>query len=93
MGNLPTLQRMTVYRGAGSFATIPMRVLADALSETFNRIHLLELSGFKLSSRLEVDQLARGLQARVESVQPVILWDIVLDVENETGFLDPILML
>jgi hypothetical protein len=92
VGNVPTLQRMTLSEGAGSPTAIHTRVLADALSKTSNDINILELHGFKISSQSEVEQLARGLKARVESLQALILQDIVLDVEDKTGFLDPILL-
>jgi hypothetical protein len=92
LGNLPTLQRMSVREGTGSPTAIHTRVLADALSETSNGIKSLGLSGFKISSRSEVEQLARGVKARVESLGTLCLDDIVLDVEDKTGFLDPILL-
>jgi hypothetical protein len=92
MGNLPTLQRMMVYRGAGSASAIHIRVLAEALSETSNGINFLQLFGFKISSRSEVGHLARGLKARAGSLRMLCLVDIVLDVEDKTGFLDPILL-
>lgn len=66
LGNLPTLQQMTVYGGAESPTAINMRELVDALSETSNSIKSLKLSGFTISSRSVVEQLARGLIARVE---------------------------
>jgi hypothetical protein len=47
LANLPTLHRMTVYRGAGSYTAIHTRVLADALSDTSNGLESLVLSGFK----------------------------------------------
>jgi hypothetical protein len=92
LGNLPTLQQMTVYRGAGSPMVIHTRVLADALSETSNGLMNLNLSGFKISSRSEVEQLACGLKARVGSLTTLTLEGIVLDVEDKTGFLDPVLL-
>jgi hypothetical protein len=90
VGNLPTLQRMSLYSYPDT--AIHMRVVADALSETSNGLKALHLSGFKISSRLEVEQLARGLKARVASLDRLILEDIVIDVEVKTGFLDPILL-
>jgi hypothetical protein len=92
LGNLPTFQQVTVYRGAVSRTAIHARVLADALPETSNGIKQLEISGLKIGSRSEVEQLARGLKTRVESLAILILEDIVLDVEDKTGFLDPILL-
>jgi hypothetical protein len=92
VGNLPTLQRMSVWGGTGSASAIHTRVLADALSETSNGIKFLELSGLTISSRSEVEQLARGLKARVGSLDRLTLDSIVLDVEDRTGFLDPILL-
>jgi hypothetical protein len=94
LGNLSTLHRMSVYGGAGISPTvIQMRVFADALSETINGIESLCISGFKVSSRSEVEQLARGLKARVETLVSLRLANIVLDgVEDKTGFLDPILL-
>jgi hypothetical protein len=92
VGNLPTLQRMSLYVGAGSPTAIHTRVLADALSETSNDLKLLQLSEFKISSRSEVEQLVHCLRARVESLNILILEDIVLCVEDKTGFLDPILL-
>jgi hypothetical protein len=80
---------MTVYRGAVSPSAIHTRVLADALSETSNRLKLLELSGFQISSRSEVEQLARGLKGRVGSLEILWLDDIVLNVEDRTAFLNP----
>jgi hypothetical protein len=64
---------MTVYRRA-----VSMQVLADALSETNNSLKLLNLSDLKISSRSEVEQFARGLKARVESLQTLTLEDVVL---------------
>jgi hypothetical protein len=52
----------------------------------------LGLSDFKISSLSEVEQLARGLKARVESLEMFMLEGIVLDMEDKTGFLDPILL-
>jgi hypothetical protein len=92
VGNLPTLQRLSLCGGAGSPTAIHTRVLADALSETSNGLKSLELCGFTISSRSEVEQLARGLKARVESLARLTLEDIVLDVEDKTGVLDPILL-
>jgi hypothetical protein len=92
VGNLPTLQDMSVFGGAGLSMAIHTRVLADALSETSNGIESLCLSGFKISSRSEVERLAVGLKARVESLERLTLEDIVLDVESKTAFLDPILL-
>jgi hypothetical protein len=92
LGNLPTLQQMTVYRGAGSPKTFPTRVLADALFETSNGLTTLILSKFKIGSRSEVEQLARGLKARVGSLNTLMIEGIVLDVRDKTGFLDPILL-
>jgi hypothetical protein len=92
LGNLPTLQQMTVYRGAGSPTAIHTRVLADALSETSNGLAVFQLSSSKIGSRSEVEQLARGLKARVGSLETLILADIVLDVKDKTGFLDHILL-
>jgi hypothetical protein len=92
LGNLPTLRQMSVDGGDGSSTAIHTRVLADALSETSNGIFRLYLSGFKISSRSEVEQLARGLNARVGSLEILKLDDIVLDVEDKAGFLDPILL-
>lgn len=66
---------------------IQARVRADALSETSNCIKFFVLSGF--NSRSEVEQLARGLKARAESIAKLTLEDIVLDVEERTGFLIP----
>jgi hypothetical protein len=83
---------MTVYRGAGSPKTLPTRVLADALSETSNGLTTLILSKFKIGSRSEVEQLARGLKARVGSLNTLMIDGIVLDVEDKTGFLDHILL-
>jgi hypothetical protein len=91
LGNLPTLQQMTVYRGAVSPTAIHTRVLAEALSVTSNGIKSLELFGLKMSSRSEVEQLARGLKVRVETLAIFRLDAIVLDVEDMTRFLDPIL--
>jgi hypothetical protein len=91
LGNLPTLQHMTVYRGAVSPTTIHTQVLADALSETSNKMKSLGLFGLKISCRSEVDQLARGLQALAESLEILRLEGIVLDVKDESAFLDPIL--
>jgi hypothetical protein len=92
LGNLPTLQRMSVWEGTGSPTTIHTRVLTDALSESSNGIVTLKLLGFKISSRSEVEQLARGLKARVTSLAFFTLKDIVLDAQDRTGFLDPILL-
>jgi hypothetical protein len=92
LGNLPTLERMSLWRGAGSPTAIHTRVLADALSQTSNGIKKMELFGFMISGRSEVEQLARGLKARVESLDTLMLGGIVLDVEDKTGFLDPILL-
>jgi hypothetical protein len=95
LGNLPTLQGMTLSGGTGSRTAMHTRVLADALSKTSNGLKSLELSGLKISSRSEVEQLARGVKARVESLDTlvlVVLVHIVLDVEDKTGFLDPILL-
>jgi hypothetical protein len=61
---LHTLQQMTVNDGAESHSAIHTQVLADALSETSNGIKILELTGLKISSQLEVEQLGRGLKAR-----------------------------
>jgi hypothetical protein len=92
LGSLPTLRDMSVYGSPESPTAIHTRVLADALSETSNGIFKLNLSGFKISSRSEVEQLARGLKARVGSLRTLALVDIVLDgVEDKAGFLDPIL--
>jgi hypothetical protein len=52
----------------------------------------LQLSRFKIGSRSEVEQLARGLKARVASLESLTLENIVLDVEGKTEFLDPILL-
>jgi hypothetical protein len=93
LGNLPTLQDMSVYGSPESPTVVHMRALADALSETSNGINTLNLSGFKISSRSEVEQLARSLKARVGSLERLFLEDIVLDgVEDKVGFLDPILL-
>jgi hypothetical protein len=92
MGNLPNLQRMLLWGGAGSPMAIHTRVLADALSETINGIKSLELSGFQISSQSEVEQLARGLKTRFGSLETLMLEDIVLDLEEKTGVLDPILL-
>jgi hypothetical protein len=92
VGSLPTLQRMSLCGVAGSASAIHTRVLADALSKTSNSLTSLEVSGFKISSRSEVEQLARGLNARVGSLKRLTLGDIVLDAEDKTGFLDPILL-
>jgi hypothetical protein len=89
VGSLPTLQRMSVWGGTNAIHT---RLLADALSETSNGIKFLELSGLKISSRSEVEQLARGLKARVGSLDRLTLEGIVLDVDDRTGYLDPILL-
>jgi hypothetical protein len=62
LGNFPTLQHMTIYGGAELPSAIHTRVL-DALSETSNSMRSL---------RSEVDQLARGLKARVGSLE--VLW-------------------
>jgi hypothetical protein len=83
LGNLPTLQLMSLDGGDGSRTAIPMRVLADALCNTSNgSINTLELSGFKISSRSEVEQLARGLKARVKTLARLTLENIVIDVED-----------
>jgi hypothetical protein len=71
---------------------IHTRVLADVLSETSKGIKILELIGLKIRSRLEVEQLVRGVKARIESLISLTLDDIVLDLEGKTGFLDPILL-
>jgi hypothetical protein len=92
VGNLPTLQRMSVWGGTESPTAIHTRVLADALSETSNGIKFLELCGLMISSRSEVERLARGLKARVGSLDRLTLEGIVPDVEDRTGFLDPILL-
>jgi hypothetical protein len=92
VGNLPTLRRMSVHGGAGSSTAIHTPALADALSETSNGIKTLQLFDFNISSRSEVEQLGRGLKARVESLEILMLQNIVLDVEDKTGFLDPILL-
>jgi hypothetical protein len=92
LGNLPSLRKMSVYGSPESLSVIHTRVLADALSKTSNGIKSLLLSGFKISSRSEVEQLACGLKARVETLEILILEDIVLDVEDKAGFLDPILL-
>jgi hypothetical protein len=92
MGKLTTLRHMTVNRGAGSPTAIHTQVLADALSETSNGLTVLKLSRFKIGSRSEVEQLARGLKARVGSLNTLWLDDIVLDVEDKSGYLDPILL-
>jgi hypothetical protein len=93
MGKLTTLRHMTVNRGAGSPTAIHTRVLADALSETSNGLTVLKLSRFKIGSRSEVEQLARGLKARVlGSLNTLMIEGIVFDVEDKTGFLDPILL-
>jgi hypothetical protein len=89
---LPTLQQLFVYGGPASASAINTRALTDALSETSNGLKTLALPGFKISSRSEVEQLARGLKARVESLAILILEDIVLDVEDKSRFLDPILL-
>lgn len=52
----------------------------------------LELYGFQISSRSEVEQLVHGLKARVESLEMLTLKDIVLDVIDKAGFLDPIVL-
>jgi hypothetical protein len=75
---------MSVRGGTGSASAIHTRVLADALSETSNDIKSLELSCFKISSRSEVEQLG--------SLGILCLDDIVLDVEDKTGFMYPILL-
>jgi hypothetical protein len=93
VGNLPSLQQMSLCGVAGSTSAIHTRVLAEALSETSKgSIITLVLSGLKISSRSEVEQLARGLKARVESLNTLVLVDTVLDVEDKTGCLDPILL-
>jgi hypothetical protein len=93
VGNLPTLRQMTVYGRSVSPKTFPTRVLAAALSETSNGLTTLIISSFKIGSRSEVEQLARGLKARVlGSLKTLTLGCIVLDVEDKTGFLDPILL-
>jgi hypothetical protein len=83
---------MSVYGGVVSPTEIHTRVLADALSETSNGLKSLEISGFKISSRSEVERLAVGLKARVASLEVLWLSGIILDVEDKTGFLDPILL-
>jgi hypothetical protein len=92
VGNLPTLERMSVFSTPELSTFIHTRVLADALSQTSNGIKKMELFGLKISSRSEVEQLARGLKARVESLDTLMLDGIVLNVEDKTGFLDPILL-
>jgi hypothetical protein len=92
LGNLPTLQGMSVWGGTGSPMAIHTRVLTDALSETSNGLKSLVLLGLKISSRLEVEQLARGLKARAGSLISLTLGDILLDVEDKRGFLDSILL-
>jgi hypothetical protein len=92
LGNLPTLLRMSLDGGAGSPTRIHTRVLADALSETSNGLNSLVLYGLKISSRSEVEQLARGLKSIVETLERLTLGDIVLDVEDKAAFLDPILL-
>jgi hypothetical protein len=92
LGNLPSLQHLSINGGAESPTALHTRALADAFSETSNGIKLMKLSGFKISSRSEVEQLARGLRARVGSLGTLWLNGIELDVKDETGFLDPILL-
>jgi hypothetical protein len=93
VGNVPTLRHMSVCGSSESHMAIHTRVLADALSQTSNAcIDSLHISGFKLSSRSEVQQLADGLKNRAASLETLILEDIVLDGEDKTGFLDPILL-
>jgi hypothetical protein len=92
VGKLPTLRQMSVDGETESSNAIHTRVLVDALSETSNGIKVLELSGLKISSRSEVEQLARGLKARVGSLESVTLEGILLDLEDKTGILDPILL-
>jgi hypothetical protein len=41
---------------------------SHALSKTSNGIKLMKISSFAMSSRSEVDQLARGLKARIGSL-------------------------
>jgi hypothetical protein len=93
LGSLPNLLHMTVSGGSPESPTvIHTRILAEALSQTSNGIKLLQISGFELSSRLEVEQLATGLKNRVATLHTLKLDDIVLDGEDKTGFLDPILL-
>jgi hypothetical protein len=86
------LQHLSINGGTGSQTAIHTRVLVDALSETSNGIKYLELYGFKISSRLKVEQLARGLRAIFGSLEALWLNGIELDVKDETGFMDPILL-
>jgi hypothetical protein len=94
LGNLPNLEHMTVTGGSpGSPTVIHTRVLTEALSQTSNvAITSLKISGFELSSRSEVEQLAAGLKNRAASLDMLRLEDIVLVGEDKTGFLDPILL-
>jgi hypothetical protein len=92
LGNMPTLRHMSLYGGGVSPKTLPARVLADTFSETSNGLVTLKISSFKIGSRSEVEQLARGLKARIGSLKTLTLEGIVLDVEDKTGFLDPILL-
>jgi hypothetical protein len=56
---------------------------------TSNGIRPLKLFGLKINKRSVVEQLARGLKARVGSLATLWLEYIVLDVEDKKGFLDP----
>jgi hypothetical protein len=64
----------------------------EALSQTSNGIWELDISGFELSSRSQVKQLAAGLKNRIASLFTLKLKDIVLGGEDKTGFLDPIFL-
>jgi hypothetical protein len=81
-----------VRGGVQSSTAIHTPVLADALSETTNGLMSLQLFDLKISSRSKVEQFARGLKARVASLETLMLENIVLNVEDKTGFLDPILL-
>ena len=78
--------------GHTSSSIIHTRIVANALSETSSRLTRFCISDFKISSRSEVELLARGLKYCVGSLESLSLVDIVLDVEDKTGFLDPILL-
>jgi hypothetical protein len=52
----------------------------------------LAVSGFNISSRSELEPLARGVIARIGSLIGLTLDNILLDSEDKTGFLDPILL-
>jgi hypothetical protein len=93
LGNLPSLRFMSMTGGSpGSPTVIHTRVLAEALTRTSNGIRLLHISGFELSTRSQVEQLADGLKNRSASLERLTLEDIVLGGEDTTGSLDPILI-